>query len=72
MSTFRGCFLHVLGVKKRLNLFLCVRTKKLHRIFNGFFLGLFTFSNVNVLHEGLSLQDWVFRLGFARFSVDSI
>ena len=28
-----------------------------------FFLGLRTFSNVNVLHKGLLLQDWVFRLG---------
>ena len=27
------------------------------------FLGLHTFSNVNILHEGLLLQDWVFRLG---------
>ena len=29
-----------------------------------FFLGLRTFSNVNVLHKGVQLQDWVFRLGF--------
>ena len=27
------------------------------------FLELRTFSNVNVLHKGLLLQDWVFRLG---------
>ena len=30
---------------------------------NKNFLGLCTFSNVNVLHKGLLLQDWVFRLG---------
>ena len=28
------------------------------------FLGLRTFSNVNVQHKGLLLQDWVFRLGY--------
>ena len=27
-------------------------------------LGLRTFSNLNVLHKDLLLQDWVFRLGF--------
>ena len=27
-----------------------------------FFLGLRTFSNVNVLHKGLLLQDWVFDI----------
>ena len=27
------------------------------------FLGLPTFSNMNVLHKGLLLQDWVFKLG---------
>ena len=32
----------------------------------GFFLGLRTFSNVNVLHKGLLLQDWVFRLGMLQ------
>ena len=30
---------------------------------NCFLLGLHTFSNVNVLHKGLLLQDWVFKLG---------
>ena len=31
---------------------------------NSFFLGLILrFSNLNVLHKGLLLQDWVFRLG---------
>ena len=27
------------------------------------FLGLHAFSNVNVQHKGLQLQDWVYRLG---------
>ena len=56
-----------------------VRTKKLHDTFftkkfkkkiltpktwkNSFFLGLRRFSNLNVLHKGLLMQDWVFRLG---------
>ena len=40
-----------------LNLFLFIFGIKLG------FLGLRTFSNVNVLHKGLLLQDWVFRLG---------
>ena len=31
---------------------------------NCSFLGLRTFSNVNVLHKSLLLQDWVFRLGW--------
>ena len=31
------------------------------------FLGLYTFSNVYVLHKGLLLQDWVFRLGWLIF-----
>ena len=32
--------------------------------------GLRTFSNVNVLHKGLLLQDWLFRLGVGQiFSV---
>ena len=33
--------------------------------FKSFFLGLRRFSNMNVLHKGLLLQDWVFRLGLA-------
>ena len=32
------------------------------------FLGLRTFSNGNVLHKGLPLQDWVFRLGLEASS----
>ena len=28
-----------------------------------------TFSNVNVLHKGLLLQDWVFRLGSYTFQL---
>ena len=28
------------------------------------FIGLHTFSNMNVLHKGLLLQDWVFRLDY--------
>ena len=52
-----------------------VRTKKLHNKQNFFklfkffffylklFLGLRKFSNENVQHKGLLLQDWVFRLG---------
>ena len=36
------------------------------RIRLSFFLGMRTFSNVNVLHKGLLLQDWVFRLGMER------
>ena len=32
---------------------------------NSFFLGLRKFSNLNVLHKGLLMQDWVFRLGLA-------
>ena len=28
-----------------------------------FILGLHTFSNVNLLHKSLLLQDWVFRMG---------
>ena len=52
-----------------------VSTKKLHNefkkkvifkksIWNKIgFLGLRKFSNVNVLHKDLLLQDWVFRLG---------
>ena len=27
------------------------------------FLGLRKFSNLNLIHKGLLLQDWVFRLG---------
>ena len=33
------------------------------------FLGLRIFSNVNVLHKGLLLQDWVYRLGTLDFSL---
>ena len=54
-----------------------VRTKKLHNklsllffkpffvffLIKLFFLGLRTFSNENVLHKRLLLQEWVFRLG---------
>ena len=49
------------------------RIEKLHKItFNFFllkkfkkvFLGLILrFSNLNVLHKGLPMQDWIFRLG---------
>ena len=31
------------------------------------FLGLSTFSNVNVVHKGLLLQDLVYRLGMESF-----
>ena len=31
------------------------------------FLGLRRFSNLNVLHKGLLMQDWVFRLGFCLY-----
>ena len=40
-------------------------------IINNFFcikLGLRTFSNVNVLHKGFLLQDWVFRLRYLDFT----
>ena len=34
----------------------------------GFFRANTQISNLNVLHKGLLLQDWVFRLGFCSFS----
>ena len=44
-----------------------IHTKKLHRIFIlkefYFFIFFDKFSNLNVLHKGLLMQDWVFRLG---------
>ena len=36
---------------------------------NSFFLGLILkFSNLNVLHKGLLMQDWVFRLGMTHWN----
>ena len=36
--------------------------------FLNIFLGLQRFSNLNVLHKGLLMQDWVFRLGLYQKS----
>ena len=33
------------------------------------FLGQRKFSNLSVLHKGLLMQDWVFRLGFSTNSI---
>ena len=74
--TLEGVFFHVSGVKKNFYTyffenFIAPPLKKF--VFLNFscilflnktdFLGLRTFSNVNVLHKGLLLQEWVFRLG---------
>ena len=38
---------------------------KVEKVEKTVFLGLILrFSNLNVLHKGLLMQDWVFRLGF--------
>ena len=50
-------FFHVFGVKGNLSKFL-----------NTLFLGLRKFSNLSVLHKGLLMQDWVFRLGMGEKS----
>ena len=35
---------------------------------NLVFLGLRKFSNLSVLHKGVLMQDWVFRLGLTLFT----
>ena len=41
--------------------------KKFEKVEKTVFLGLILrFSNLNVLHKGLLMQDWVFRLGFKQ------
>ena len=44
--------------------FLFFKFSEPEKVKKTFFLGLILrFSNLNVLHKGLLLQDWVFRLG---------
>ena len=72
--TLEGGFFHVFGVKMfffflnsitsplkscLINIFFLIKKKKRKK---PVFLGLRTFSNVNVLQKGLLLQDWVFRM----------
>ena len=44
-------------------IFFLLLLKKLEKVEKTVFLGLILrFSNLNVLHKGLLMQDWVFRL----------
>jgi hypothetical protein len=82
MSNFLGWFFHVFRGKKnkfflknivasalksyikRSWIWFFFRPRKHKKLF---FLGLLLrFSNLNVLHKGLLMQDWVFRLGFDK------
>ena len=77
-ATFEGVFLCFRGKKnffwehysvctKNLHntLFIKIKKKKIwpKNMKKLFFLWLRRFSNLNVLHTGLLMQDWVFRLG---------
>ena len=45
--------------------------KKFEKVEKTGFLGLILrFSNLNVLHKGLLMQDWVFRLGMVPYKDD--
>ena len=72
MSNFRGQFFHVFGVKQIFFFFENTIASAQKSCLIPFlpwkhektrFLGLRRFSNLNVLHKGLLMQDWVFRLG---------
>ena len=65
-AILEGVFFMFWGAKKDSKFFWkphSVRTKKLHNTEKANFLGMRKFSNLNVLHKGFLMQDWVFRLG---------
>ena len=46
-------------------IFFSFNIEKFEKVEKTVFLGLILrFSNLNVLHKGLLMQDWVFRLGY--------
>ena len=60
------------GAKKNVKFFFFLFLKKYFLGKNRVFLGLRKFSNLNVLHKGLLMEDWVFRLGPAIYLHSSI